>query len=42
MGIGLGSFSRSIFKKSASLAVYLILIKVKAFTPELAKVEVKT
>ena len=40
--IGLGSFSRGIFKKLASFVVYLVLIKVKVFTLKLAKIEVKT
>ena len=42
IGIGLGSSSSSIFKKLASFIVYLVLIKVKVFTPKLARVEVKT
>ena len=42
IGIGLGSSSSSIFKNLASFIAYLVLIKVKAFTPELARVEVKT
>ena len=42
IGIGLGSFSRNTFKKLASFAAHLVLIKAKAFTPKLAKVEVKT
>ena len=40
--MGLGSSSRNTFKKSASFIVYLVLIKVKAFTPKSAKAEVKT
>jgi hypothetical protein len=40
--IGLGSSSRGVFKKLASLITHFILIKVKVFTPKLAKVEVKT
>ena len=42
IGIGLGSSSSVIFKTLASFIVHLVLIKVKAFTPKLAKVEVKT
>jgi hypothetical protein len=42
IGIGLGSSSRGIFKKSASFIAHFILIKVKEFTPKSAKVEVKT
>ena len=42
IGIGLGSSSSGAFKKLASFIVYLVLIKVKAFTPKLARVEVKT
>ena len=42
IGISLGSFSRGTFKKSASFAVHLVLIKAKAFTPKLARAEVKT
>ena len=42
IGIGLGSSSKGAFKKSASFIVYLILIKVKVFTPKLARAEVKT
>ena len=42
IGISLGSSSKGIFKKLASFIVYLVLIKVKAFTPKLARVEVKT
>ena len=41
IGISWGSFSSSIFKKLASFIVHLVLIKVKAFTPELARVKVK-
>ena len=40
--ISLGSSSRGIFKKLASFIAHFILIKVKVFTPKLAKVEVKT
>jgi len=42
IGIGLGSSLRGIFKRLASFIVYCVSIKAKAFTPELAKVEVKT
>jgi hypothetical protein len=42
IGIGLGSSSSSIFRNLASFIVYLVLIKVKVFTPKLARVEVKT
>ena len=42
IGIGLGSFSSGIFKNLASFIAYLVLIKVKAFTLKLARVEVKT
>ena len=42
IGISLGSSSSGIFKKSASFIVSLVLIKVKTFTPKLARVEVKT
>ena len=42
IGIGLGSSSSGIFKNSASFIAYLVLIKVKAFTPKLARVEIKT
>ena len=42
IGISLGSSFRGIFKKLVSFTVYLVLIKVKAFVPKLAKVEVKT
>ena len=42
IGIGLGSSSYSIFKKSASFIAYLVLIKAKAFTPKSARAEVKT
>ena len=42
IGIGLGSFFSGIFKKLASFIAHLVLIKVKVFTPKLAKVEVKT
>ena len=40
--ISLGSSSKGIFKKLASFIAHFILIKVKVFTPKLAKVEVKT
>ena len=40
--IGLGSFFSGMFKNLASFIVYLVLIKVKAFTPKLARAEVKT
>ena len=42
IGIGLGSSSSGAFKKLASFIAYLVLIKAKAFTSKLAKVEVKT
>ena len=42
IGISLDSSSSGIFKKLASFIIYLVLIKVKVFTPKLAKVEVKT
>ena len=42
IGIGLGSSSRGTFKKLASFVAYLVLIKVKAFTPKLARAKVKT
>ena len=42
IGISLGSSFRDTFKKLASFAVHLVLIKVKVFAPELARVEVKT
>ena len=42
IGISLGSSSSSAFKKLASFIVYLVLIKAKAFTSKLARVEVKT
>ena len=42
IGISLGSSSRGIFKKLASFIAHFILIKVKVFTPKLAKAEVKT
>ena len=42
IGISLGSSSSGAFKKLASFIAYLVLIKVKAFTPKLAKAEVKT
>ena len=40
--ISLGSSSRGALKKLASFAAHLVLIKVKAFTSKLARVEVKT
>jgi len=40
--IGLGSSLIGAFRKLASFTVYWVSIKAKAFTPELAKVEVKT
>ena len=42
MGISLGSSSSGTFKKLASFIAHLVLIKAKAFTPKLAKAEVKT
>jgi len=42
IGIGLGSFLRGAFKKSASFIVHWVSIKAKAFALESAKVEVKT
>ena len=42
IGISLGSSSKGAFKKSANFAVHLVLIKVKAFAPKLARAEVKT
>ena len=42
IGISLGSSSSSVFKKLASFIAHLVLIKAKAFTPKLARVEVKT
>ena len=42
IGISLGSSSRGIFKKLTSFIAHFILIKIKAFTLKLAKVEVKT
>ena len=42
IGISLGSSSSSTFKKLASFIVYLVLIKVKAFAPKLARVEDQT
>jgi len=42
IGIGLGSSLKGAFKKLASFIAHYISIKVKAFTPELAKAEVKT
>ena len=40
--MGLGSSSRGAFRKLASPIAHFVLIKVKAFTPKLAKVEVRT
>ena len=40
--IGLGSSFKGVFKKLASFIAHFILIKVKVFTPKLAKAEVKT
>ena len=42
IGISLGSSSSGIFRNLASFIAHLVLIKAKVFTPELAKVEVKT
>ena len=42
IGIGLGSSLIGVFKKLASFTAYWVLIKVRAFALELAKVEVKT
>ena len=42
IGISLGSSSSGTFKNSASFIVYLVSIKAKAFTPKLARAEVKT
>ena len=42
IGISLGGSSSGIFKKSASFIAHLVLIKAKAFTPKLARVEDKT
>ena len=42
IGTGLGSSLRGVFKNLASFTAYWVSIKVKAFTLELAKVEVKT
>ena len=42
IGISLGSSSSGIFKNSASFIAHLVLIKAKAFTPKLARAEVKT
>ena len=42
IGISLGSSSKGIFKKLASFAAHLVLIKVKVFAPKLARAEVKT
>ena len=42
IGIGLGSSSKDVFKKLASFVAYLVLIKVKAFTPKLARAKIKT
>ena len=40
--MGLSSSSRGTFKKVASPIAHFVLIKVKVFTPKLAKAEVKT
>jgi len=42
IGISLGSFLRGAFKKLASFMAHWVSIKVKVFTLELAKAEVKT
>ena len=42
IGIGVGSFSKGVFKKSASFTAHLVSIKVKAFAFKLAKAKVKT
>ena len=42
IGISLGSSSKGAFKKLASFAAHLVLIKVKAFASKLARAEVKT
>jgi hypothetical protein len=42
IGIGLGRSSIGILRKSVSFIVYWVFIRVKPFTLELAKVEVKT
>ena len=42
IGISIGSFFKGVFKKSTSFTAYLVLIKAKAFTLELAKAKVKT
>ena len=42
IGISLGSSLIGAFKKLASFIAYWVLIKARAFTLELAKVEVKT
>jgi hypothetical protein len=42
IGISLGRSSTGVLRKSASFIAHLVLIKVKAFTPKLAKAEVKT
>ena len=42
IGISLGSSSSSTFRNLASFIAYLVLIKAKAFTPKLARAEVKT
>ena len=42
IGISLGRSSIGALRKSASFIAYQVLIRVKAFTLELAKVEVKT
>jgi hypothetical protein len=42
IGIGLGRSSIDTLRKLASFIAHLVLIKAKAFTPKLAKAEVKT
>ena len=42
IGISLGSSSSGTFRNLASFTAHLVLIKVKAFTLKLARVEVKT
>jgi hypothetical protein len=42
IGIGLGRSSISALRKLASFTAYWVLIRVKVFALELAKVEVKT
>jgi len=42
IGISLGSSLIGAFRKLASFTAYWVSIKAKAFTPESAKVEVKT